>query len=119
MALFDEKVSINIKKQMMFMLKSIDKSSEKSKRLEIKNISDLYNLNIASFISSSKGLMLVRNLKGVNDISERAVKLVEDYNGILNKNPEQQQFIIQFLAECKQYCDDSRKSSIVENMKLD
>ncbi|KAK0072484.1 hypothetical protein PV326_014425, partial [Microctonus aethiopoides] len=112
MAFFDEKVSINIKKQMVIMLKSIDKSSEKSKRLEIKNISHLYNLNIASFISSSKGLMLVRDLKVVNDIAERAVKLDEDYNGILSKNPEQQQFIIQFLAECKQYYDDSRKNSM-------
>ncbi|KAK0071517.1 hypothetical protein PV325_012779, partial [Microctonus aethiopoides] len=112
MAFFDEKVSINIETQMVVMLKSIDKSSENSKCLEIKNIYDLYNLNIASFISSrsmqfferfeintdfsslnlserhrnddfSKGSMLVRYLKVVNDVVEHVVKLVEDYNCIL------------------------------------
>lgn len=148
MAFFDERIPLNIKNQMVIMLKSVDKSSEKLKRFEIENISDIYNWNIASFVSSKslqfftrmgintdflninpsewcqnedyqKGLLTVRSLKVVNDIAERAVKLIEEYHSVLSKNPEQQQFIVQFLSEYKQYYADTRKSAIVENMKKD
>lgn len=148
MAFFDERISLNIKNQMVIMLKSVDKRSENLKRFETKNIRDVYNWNMASFVSSKSlqfferfgintdflnlnpsewcqnedyqmGLRLVRSLKVVNDIAERAVKLIEEYHDILSKNPEQQQFIVQFLSEYKQYYADTRKSAIVENMKTD
>ncbi|XP_048504680.1 uncharacterized protein LOC125499694 [Athalia rosae] len=148
-AFFDERISLNIKNQMVIMLKSIDTNSEKNlKRFEIKNIRDVYDWNIASFVSSrslqfferfgintdflnlnpsewcqnenyQKGLLLVRSLKVVNDIAERAVKLIKEYHSILSKDPEQQQFIVQFLSEYKPYYSDTRKSAIVENMKMD
>ncbi|CAG17501.1 hypothetical protein CcBV_30.5 [Bracoviriform congregatae] len=149
MAFFDERISSNIKNQMVIMLKSIDTNSEINlKRFEIKNIRDVYDWNIASFVSSrslqfferfgintdflnlnpsewcqnedyQKGLLLVRSLKVVNDIAERAVKLIEEYHSILSKDPERQQFIVQYLSEYEQYYADTRKSAITENMKMD
>lgn len=118
MAFFYEKISLNIKKEMVIMLKSVDNASEKFKRFENKNKKDLYNSNIATFISSRSleffkrfgvstdflsldpsewcyeksfkaDLLLVRILKVVNDIAERVVKLIEEYNSILSKNLEQ------------------------------
>ena len=37
---------------------------------------------------------------------------------MLSKNQEQQQFIVQLLSEYNQNYSDTRKSSIVENMKI-
>lgn len=38
-----------------------------------------------------------RNLKMINDYSERAVKLIEDYNSILTINENQKPYILQKL----------------------
>ena len=60
----------------------------------------------------------MKHLKVVNDIAERAVKLMEEYHNILSKNPKQQEFIVQVLSEYKQYYADTRKSAIIENMEV-
>lgn len=44
-------------------------------------------------------LKKVVNLKSVNDVAERGVKLVEEYNGLLTKDQEQQQFMLQIVAD--------------------
>ena len=43
------------------------------------------------------GLEIIKKLKVVNDTAERGVKLMEDYNKILSRSPEEKQYILQKL----------------------
>lgn len=61
---------------------------------------------------------LVSGLRVVNDVSERAVKLVTEYNDKLTIDEEQKQFLLQVVANYKRLNPDSNKQTVVKRYKL-
>lgn len=59
-----------------------------------------------------KGKELVNNLREVNDVAERGVKLIEDYNNIISKNEEQKKYLLQVVTEYRQKFPDYKKSTL-------
>ena len=64
--------------------------------------------------SFQKGLNIVKGLKVVNDVAERAVKLVTDYNNLLTKDAAQKQYTVQIVAENRKLCPDASKEKILK-----
>lgn len=60
-------------------------------------------------ISYLNGKEVIKSLKIVNDIAERAVKLIEDYNGRVVKNEEQQEFLLRCVQEHRRLYPDCKK----------
>ena len=59
---------------------------------------------------------IVRKLKVVNDIAERAVHLIEDYNNILTKNEDQKQFCLQVLTDYRKQYPDAKKTTLSKSL---
>ncbi|KAL4091591.1 hypothetical protein QTP88_026257 [Uroleucon formosanum] len=59
-----------------------------------------------------KSKELVNNINVVNDIVERGVKLIEDYNKLLTKNEDQKQYLLQVVSEYRQQFSDCKKSTL-------
>jgi hypothetical protein len=55
---------------------------------------------------------MVKKLKVVNDIAERGVKLIKDYNECLTKNEEQKQFILQIVSDYRRRFPDCNKKTL-------
>ncbi|KAE9530083.1 hypothetical protein AGLY_011545 [Aphis glycines] len=62
-----------------------------------------------------KSKELVNNINVVNDIAERGVKLIEDYNKLLTKNVDQKQYLLQVVNEYRQKFPDCKKSTLSKN----
>ncbi|KAL4125926.1 hypothetical protein QTP88_010163 [Uroleucon formosanum] len=62
-----------------------------------------------------KSKELVNNINVVNDIAERGVKLIEDYNKLLTKNEDQKQYLLQVVSEYRQQFPDCKKSTLSKN----
>jgi len=75
--------------------------------LKLRNENDQYK----------KGKQLVNNLYVVNDIAERGVKLIEDYNTLLTKNEDQKQYLLQVMSEYRQQFLDCKKPPYPRNIK--
>ncbi|KAJ8961828.1 hypothetical protein NQ318_021443 [Aromia moschata] len=58
----------------------------------------------------------MKNLKVVNDIAERAIKLMSDYNNILT-NDEQRQYILQVVKEYRRIFPTADKASLVTDLR--
>lgn len=65
--------------------------------------------------SYQNGLEIVKNLTVVNDVAERAVHLVEEYNNILTNDNDQKQYILQILTEYRKVFPDARKQTVMKN----
>jgi len=70
----------------------------------------LWNLNE----HYKKGKKFVNNLRIVNDVAERGVKLMEDYNKLISKNEEQKQYLLQYtvVSEYRHKLPDCKKSTL-------
>ena len=55
----------------------------------------------------------LKNLKVVNDISERGVSLMQEFSAILTYQEEQKQFLLQVVEKHRKEVPTSRKSTIV------
>ncbi|KAL4120447.1 hypothetical protein QTP88_013138 [Uroleucon formosanum] len=62
-----------------------------------------------------KSKELVNNINVVNDIAERGVKLIEDYNKLLTKNEDQKQYLLQVVSEYRLQFPDCKKSTLSKN----
>lgn len=59
-----------------------------------------------------KGLEIVEKLKVVNDIAERGVKLIQDYNKCLTTNEDQKQFILQIISDYRRRFPGSKRETV-------
>ncbi|KAL7640588.1 UNVERIFIED_CONTAM: hypothetical protein RMT77_008863 [Armadillidium vulgare] len=48
-----------------------------------------------------EGLGIVKSLKVVNDVTERGVKLISDFNNLLTQDEEQKQYVLQVVHKCR------------------
>lgn len=51
-------------------------------------------------------------LKAVNDTAERAVKLMQDFHGLLTVQEEQKQFLLRCVEEHRQMYPDCKKQTL-------
>lgn len=59
-------------------------------------------------------LSIIKKLTVVNDIAERGVKLMQEYNDLFTKNEEQKQFIIQVLDDYRNKNIKNTKESLLQ-----
>lgn len=62
-----------------------------------------------------QGRDIVHQLKVVNDLAERGVALIEEYNSILTKNEEQKQYLLQIVQDHRQRFPDCKKRSLMDH----
>uniref|UniRef100_A0A8D8VWA4 Uncharacterized protein n=1 Tax=Cacopsylla melanoneura TaxID=428564 RepID=A0A8D8VWA4_9HEMI len=63
-------------------------------------------------INYIKGLKIAKSLKVVNDVAERGVKLITDFNTLLTKDEEQKQFLLQVVSKCRKLYPDVTKATM-------
>ena len=59
-----------------------------------------------------EGFKKVQSLKVVNDMTERGVKLITDFNNLLTKDEEQKQYVLQVVSECRKLYPDASKTTL-------
>jgi hypothetical protein len=59
-----------------------------------------------------KAREILSNLKVVNDVAERNIKLISDYHDVLTKNENQKQCILQIVSDYRKRFPDSNKSTL-------
>ena len=59
------------------------------------------------------GLKRLQGMKPTNDIAERGVKLIEDFNSSITKNEEQKQFLLQQITEHRKNFPNPNKSTLI------
>ncbi|GBL76001.1 hypothetical protein AVEN_234316-1 [Araneus ventricosus] len=58
------------------------------------------------------GLTVVRNFTVVNDIAERGVNLIEEYNNIITHDEEQKQYLLQVVKDYRSHFPSCPKHSL-------
>lgn len=71
--------------------------------------------NEESFINGRNKL---KNLKVVNDTAERAVKLVEDYHGLITKDESQMAYVMQCVHEHRKLYPNCTKITLNKNYEI-
>jgi len=62
----------------------------------------------------NKALSILKNIPVINDVAERGVKLIEDYNNKITKDESQKQYLLQVVSDyCKKY-PDHRKETLTQ-----
>ena len=61
-----------------------------------------------------KGLQIAAQLFVTNDIAERGIKLIREYNEILTKDENQKQFLLQVICDYRKRYPDSKKETLLE-----
>lgn len=147
LSFFDESIPVETKKKMILALEKeniFDKDYEK--KFSENRISCLLSEDIEYFISSDtlyffkrfklsfdflksdpstwpqddgyiKNRIIVNNLRVLNDVAERAVKLTSDFNRKSTTSEDQRQYLLQVVAHYKRENSDCSKSSIVKKYK--
>jgi hypothetical protein len=91
--------------------------STKSKNLFSRlNIDDSFLLESVSLWKENAAYLnaksKVTSLKAVNDTAERAVKLMQDFHGLVTTEEEQKQFLLRCVQEHKKLYPDSKKATL-------
>lgn len=63
----------------------------------------------AAFLEAKRKISLLRV---VNDTAERAVKLVQDFHGLITADEEQKQFLLRCVEEHRNLFPDCRKNTL-------
>ncbi|XP_023218454.1 uncharacterized protein LOC111620698 [Centruroides sculpturatus] len=63
----------------------------------------------ASFVKAKRKVLF---LKAVNDTAERAVKLVQDFHGLITADEEQKQFLLHCVQEHRKLYPDCKKETL-------
>lgn len=63
-------------------------------------------------IHFKEGLGIVKSLKVVNDVAERGVKLITDFNNLLTNDEEQKQYVLQVVHKCRKLYPDVSKQTL-------
>lgn len=137
---FDDKVSLETKRNMVLALKN-EESDEPLKRARIdpevilqKNLQDFVSGNTLRFFeilnlpsdfletdvstwseneSYKTCKSLVTSIKVVNDVAERGVALMEEYNKLHTKDEEQKQYLLLLVKQFRSKYPDSKKSTLL------
>jgi hypothetical protein len=64
-----------------------------------------------------EGLKIVKTLKVVNDMAERGVKLMTDFNDLLTKDEVQKQYVLQVVSKCRALYPDVSKGTLTKALE--
>jgi len=64
-------------------------------------------------VDFQKGLKIVNTFRVTNDMAERGVKLMEEYNKVLTKNEEQKQYVLQVVEDYRRKYPNSLKTTVL------
>jgi len=64
-----------------------------------------------------EGLNIVKTLKVVNDMAERGVKLITDFNNLLTKDEDQKQYVLQVVSKCRALFPDVSKTTLTKALE--
>lgn len=140
LAFFDDEVSLESKQKMVLSINE-EGSDYSPKRItldpshiEEKNIEDFVSSNSLRFFKilgiSSEFLRkeprlweededykvsreIVRSMRVVNDIAERGVALIEEYNKLITTDEEQKQYLLLVVKKFRQKYPDTKKSTFL------
>lgn len=139
-AFFDDEVSVETKRKMVNALNiegfeySPKRSSLDVNHILEKNIEDFVSSNTLRFFDingiSSKFLKkeveiweddesykaskdIVCSMRVVNNIAERSVALMEEYNKLITANEEQKQYLLLLIKQYRQKFPDTKKSTLL------
>lgn len=140
LAFFDENVSIETKN---LMREALSKPSEESncrrtivspEVIELRHLEDFVTSHTrkffdilalpSSFLETSaenwnlnedfkKARIVVSNMKVVNDLAERGVRLMDEYNKLHTNNEEQKQYLLQVVKKYRSALPDKNKKTIM------
>lgn len=142
LALFDDRVSLHAKRQTVTAIKTRESNASNSKKFIVKDVSLLLSKNIEDFASKQSLFLfeqyqlpyqfmdkdpelwafdqdylhckfVLSDLKVVNDLAERGVALIQDYNNCLTRNEEQKQYLLQVVEEHRKKFPYVTKNKIV------
>lgn len=140
LSFFDDEIGIETKEKMK---DSLEKPAEPGppKKIQI-DLNTIINLNIEDFVTiNTKSFFsindlpseflhkpvedwptdetflvsknIVHHLKVVNDIAERGVKLIQDYNKLITNDEQQKQYLLQVVSSYRKKLKDKKKSTLV------
>lgn len=128
------------------MHKAVDWENKIPKKFETENLSSLVDKDVDFFISSEslrfftrlnlnqefllldpsdcpldaiyiENKKIIKQLRVVNDVSERAVQLMQDYVNNLTKDESQKQFLFQVIENSRKEIPDFKKATIMKKLK--
>lgn len=144
MSLFDDSIDLTVKKKMIENLTKKKSSNTKTRKYEVASDSDeLQEKDISDFISVESLTIFkefdllydfidedisnwskndsfqvckeyFEKLAVVNDVAERGVSLIEDYNRCLTKNEEQLQYLLLAISEHRKKYPNCNKSNLIK-----
>lgn len=143
LAFFDDKVSSDTKRKMVRALNNethhltVKRAIVDAAVIQKKNLEDFVSSNTLQFFKiigiSSKFLekdvemwiadeeyqaakCTTQHMKVVNDIAERGVALMDEYNKLLTNDEEQKQFLLLVVQKYRQSFPDRKKSTLIEGV---
>jgi hypothetical protein len=66
-------------------------------------------------IRLKKEIYILTELSVINDVAERGVKLVQEYNSILTKGENQKQFLLQVVNDYTTNYPDYKKNTFIRS----
>jgi len=64
-------------------------------------------------VDFQNGLKIVNTFRVTNDMAERGVKLMEEYNKVLTRNEEQKQYVLQVIEDYRRKYSNSLKTTVL------
>ena len=64
--------------------------------------------------SYKAGFDKLKNISVVNDVAERGVKLIHDYNNILTNDESEKQYVLQVVAQSRKTFPNATKYSLIK-----
>ena len=145
LAFFDSSVTEEQKKLMVHNIMEKEGSEVPPKRCDALNQADYEEKQISDFVTTStmrffealdlpktfltippsdwaddadfqKAAKIVHSRKVVNDVAERGVKLIQDFNSSLTKNEDQKQYLLQVVNEHRHIFCDANKATVVAGL---
>jgi hypothetical protein len=137
---FDDDVSVEEKRKMVNALKNKDSSEEPPKRIapcfepvsknlhdfvtkatrrffDILHLSDeMLDIDPSDWINQDvyrASQEVVRSVKVVNDLAERGVALIQEFNSSITRNEEQKQFLLQVVEDHRKTFSAPTKASVI------
>lgn len=140
LAFFDDKVSSDTKRKMVRAINNVtdqlpvkraivDAAVIQTKKLEDSNTLPFFKITGISskFLEKDVEMWIedeeyqaakctTRHMKVVNDIAERGVALMDEYNKLLTNDEEQKQFLLLVVQKYRQRFPDRKKSTLIEGV---
>ncbi|XP_044596697.1 uncharacterized protein LOC123273359 [Cotesia glomerata] len=119
LALFDDRVSLHAKRQTVTAIKTRESNASNSKKFIVKDYQLPYQFmdkdpELWAFDQDYLHCKSVfSDLKVVNDLAERGVALIQDFNNCLTRNEEQKQYLLQVVEEHRKKFPYVTKNKIV------